>query len=506
MSRRTLILCCCCVWLFAAFAITSRASASGEWDRTALTAALAQHRLRELAWLTSRAAYLAHARTLEHARQPADAGVAWLYVALTELHAGDLAAARRSLIRSRELLGEAGKPNPAHEDARRLCDFWRTRFDARDEPLSATDRLAADGRPHQREVVLWLQPDESGNKSRTEPTSAEPLAYRLLDPAVLTETLRMAVAAWPSTDDESQALCLTAWRAVLLDDRELAESVLETPPTEGTGGEGLHEINCLRLACATRVGRTEIVESSWQRLREAEWLPLWGLRALSLVAGNDSRNLALAQQSVRALIGERHPFDSVLLFPQERDRWAKSDWLRDCYWEVGCLHGEQGAASHGRWFAFPAAKEFVRSERLLSELKAPLRLGSRSPMTPLRTVTTALACARIGDFESWPNDAVGASLPFWNEVSILAREVAGDLRTHSPGQVIDREEETRVEPLEWLLLGTELESTSTNAAHFVEDGSESTHTVSVTRRWFLWSTLLLTVVALAGLWHRFRAG
>ena len=517
IARRRLTLCASCFVLLlslgiSSFVIPPPASAQeterlpGERDRTALTAAFSQHRLRELAWLTSRAAYLAHARTLEHSRQPADAGVALLYVALTELHAGDLAAARRSLTRSRELLGDAGKPNPVHEDARRLSDFWRTRLDARDEPISATARLAKDGRPQQREVVLWLQPDENSNKSRTEPTSSEPLAYRMLDPAVFTEELHVAVSSWPSTGDESQTLCSTAWRAVLLDDRKLAESVLETLKFTSTDDEDRHESDCLRLACAARVGRTEIVESSWQRLREAEWLPLWGLRALSLVAGNDSRNLAMAQQSVRTLIGDRHPFDSLLLFPQERDRWAKSDWLRDCYWEVGCLHGEQGVASHGRWLAFPAAKEFVRSERLLSELKAPLRLGSRSPMTPLRTVTTALACARIGDFESWPNDAVGESLPFWNEVSTLAREVAGDLRTHSPGQVIDREEETRVEPLEWLLLGTELESTSTNAAHFVEDRGESTETVSVTRRWFLWSTLLLAVVVLAGLWRRFRAG
>ena len=204
---------------------------------------------------------------------------------------------------------------------------------------------------------------------------------------------------------------------------------------------------------------------------------------------------------MRALIGEQHPFDSLLLFPQERDRWTKSDWLRDYYWEIGGLHGEFGAASHGGWLDFPVAKEFVRSERLLSELKSPLRLGSRSPMTALRSVTTALACARNGDFESWPQDVTADSLPLWREVSELAREVAGDLRTHSPGRVIDRDEETRIEPLEWLLLGTEVESGSSDAARISDEPP-----TSLLGGWLWWPVMLLVVVALAGLWRWFRAG
>ena len=291
-----------------------------------MTAALAQHRLRALAWVTSRAAYLAHARTLEEAEQPADAGVAWLYVALTELHASDLAAARRSLIRSRELLGDAaGSQSPVHEDARRLGEFWKSQWDTRGESLSVMDQLVSAGRPRQREVVIWLQPD----KSRSERPAAEPLAYRLLDPAVFTEAVQTAVTSLPSGGIESQSVRWTAWRALLLDDRPLAESVFEKLNSSTTDVAEPLEAECLRLAIAVRVGRSEIVESSWQRLHDAEWLPLWGLRALSLVAGRDPRGLELAQQSVRALIGEQHPFDSLLLFPQERDRWTKSDWLRD---------------------------------------------------------------------------------------------------------------------------------------------------------------------------------
>ena len=289
--------------------------------------------------------------------------------------------------------------------------------------------------------------------------------------------------------------------ALLLDDRPLAESVFEKLNSSTSDAAEPLEAECLRLACAVRAGRSELVESSWQRLHDAEWLPLWGLRALSLVAGRDPRGLELAQQSVRALIGEQHPFDSLLLFPQERDRWTKSDWLRDYYWEIGGLHGEFGAASHGGWLDFPVAKEFVRSERLLSELKSPLRLGSRSPMTALRSVTTALACARNGDFESWPQDVTADSLPLWREVSELAREVAGDLRTHSPGRVIDRDEETRIEPLEWLLLGTEVESGSSDAARISDE-----RPTSLLGGWLWWPVMLLVVVALAGLWRWFRAG
>ena len=396
------------------------------------------------------------------------------------------------------MLGDAARSqSPVHEDARRLGDFWKSQWDLRGESLSVMDRLASDGRPRQREVVIWLQPD----KSRSERPAAEPLAYRLLDPAVFTEAVQTAVTSLPSGDIESQSVRWTAWRALLLDDRPLAESVFEKLNSSTSDVAEPLEVECLRLACAVRVGRSEIIESSWQRLHDAQLLPLWGLRALSLVAGRDPRGLELAQQSVRALIGEQHPFDSLLLFPQERDRWAKSDWLRDYYWEIGGLHGEFGAASHGGWLDFPVAKEFVRSERLLSELKSPLRLGSRSPMTALRSVTTALACARIGDFESWPQDVTADSLPLWREVSELAREVAGDLRTHSPGRVIDRDEETRVEPLEWLLLGTEVESGSSDAARISDE-----RPTSLLGGWLWWPVMLLVVVALAGLWRWFRAG
>lgn len=498
MSHRVPIL-CCCLWLF----VASRAGATDEDDRVALTISLAHQRFRELAWVTSRAVCLAHARTLEEVRQRADAGVAWLYAGLTELHAGDLASARRSLNRSRELLKDAGEQNSVHAESRRLCDHWRHRMEEQNEVFSVTELLATDDRPSLREVTVWLHPVEKTDEPANGQPPAEPLAYRLLDPAMFTEALHSTVAAWPSASDDWQFTRTAAWRALLLEDYQLAAQVLDklgAAATSAVSANNLnrHEAECLQFACAWRTGRSENVESSWQGLHEAEWLPLWGLRALSLIAVHEPRALTLAQQTVRAMIGERHPFDSLLLFPQERDRWAKSDWLRDCYWEVGTLHGESSTALHGPWLAFPVAKEFVRSERLLSELKSPLRLGLQSRMTPLRTVTTALACARIGDFESWPGDATGESLPLWDEVAALAREVAGDLRTHSPGQVIDRESETQIEPLEWLLLGTELAVRSSDDGDVAEQGGETKD--GVAWRWIQWSAVaLLAVVVVAGM-------
>ena len=456
--RRTALLICLCVCLLGCGSMARAESRAG---RELLEDALMQHRLRELGVLTLRESYLAHARTL--ADEPQKAGIAWCYVGLAELQGRDVLAALESFQRCSKLLnGPATQADEglaaARADARRLAGEWIHRLSQPGSiAVSISELSEARCRPAIAVVVVRL--GAAPGKSRPDPATVDDdtIEYRFRDPADFVETTRLAALSLPMNGVSAEDRLLIAWRALLLEDFDAATTAL-------TAAENQHaqqpvedsltlELQCLQLTYSLRYRLAgSPADDEIRPLQLAPWLPLWGLRALSLAPAQDERVLPVAQQSIRGLIGDKHPFESQLLFPQDRERLMKSEYLRDCYWEIGVLHAVRAASANGMWLKTPLSADFVRAERLLSELNSPLRRG-RTPLSPLRQISLALACAHCGDFESWQGNALGSKVGAWSEVLDGARVIAGDRRTRSPGELLDRNAEVQVELPETLLLG-----------------------------------------------------
>ena len=507
LGLRTSLLSCLCVCLLMC---GSMARAESRVGRDLLEDALMQHRLRELGVLTLRESYLAHARTL--ADEPQKAGIAWCYVGLAELHGRDLVAARKSFEHSAKLLDgpatEADKTLAvARAEARRLTGDWIQRISQTGSSVvSVNELLELRNRPTVDLVVVRLGAAPGESRSDPAVNNDDAIEYRFRDPADFVAMTRLAAQSLPSVGVSAEDRLLIAWRGLLLEDFDAAQTALlaaETSLREQPIDDPLMlELRCLSLTFALRYSVDGSLDDEFKPLQSAPWLPLWGLRALSLAASQDVRVLSVAQQSIRGLIGDQHPFDAELLFPQDRERLTKSEYLRDCYWEIGVLHAVRGTSISGMWLKTPLDPNFARAERLLSELNSPLRRG-RAPLSALRQISLALACAHSGDFESWQSSELANKVAAWSEVLEGARVIAGDRRTRSPGDLLDRSEEVQVELPETLLLGAgEVPQGTSEPASTAEDAiGESGFNVG----WWMAGFALIGAIGW-GVWMRRKPG
>lgn len=482
--------CACC----AALATSARAEPSQHADPR--EQALMRYRLQELALLAHREAYVAHALTL--ADEPAKARIAWGFVGLVELQARDFAAASKSFRSCREPLSTDVSASDAKlqetlVDVQRVAALWSERLSSlKERPIETDELLRPAHKLRASDVVLTLGGARKSDAAATEDDDA--VTYQFQDPALMVIRNRDAIVD-SLQDFEGSPELLSAWRGLLLNDNPTVQSALDSAREQFADYQSEEPValewNCLALSYALRANDADLAERQFRRVATAPWLPLWGLRALALAPGNSPRVLAIGQQAIRGLIGDQHPFDGQLLFPQERGRIDRSEYLRACYWEVGALHGQRGTSSSGLWLTHPVNEHFVRAARLSSELNSPLRRGTR-PITDLRRVMLALASARAGDFESWQDAAAMRQVPLWDGVLVAARSVAGDRRTRSSGALLDRSSEVQVELPEHLLLGDGKMPEDSSPA----DPPDQPQQVAERSNLWIWSLIGVIVVAL----------
>lgn len=439
-------------------------------ERSALAEVLLHRRVRELALVTLHEASRAHVRALQE--DPLRQTAVWFHLGLIEMHAEDRIAAKESFLRAEALLQAARDPLPAEiQFAREQTRFWLRMLDGT-QNSAAINAALNDSARRFPESELVLPP----------PAGSDRLGYRLLDPALFTEDVHQKVLQLPeiSASDEERPSGIppttAVWRLLLMNAPETAlgllmepplvaptlenptaeNPTLENPTAEAFDPSEQRERLCLQLAARLQLDpKDREIEALLSQIAKLDWLPLAGFQALSHLAPADDRLLILSQKALHALIGGRHPFDSDLLFPQQKNQQDRSEYLRDCYIELAALHERLGIKRCG-FRPSGHCVEFVRAERLLAELHSPLR-RSRSASPPAsRLVTWALACARTGDFESWalPDAVPSSAVSRWPILVEKARIAAGDRRTHSPGQLQDRQEEVQVEPPELLLVGS----------------------------------------------------
>ena len=450
--------------------------------RRVLTEALTQYRLRELGWLTSREACLAHARTLGPLNRKASA-VAWCYVGLNELHAGDHASASQSFRQCLDLLsdneprtatpdqaatsgqattagGQSGRATSIDEaatDALTLADYWLGQLESSpDFRPSREQMLDPAHRPTrvEMEFIVDVQPQASSDvESESASGRASTLEYRLVDPATITEQTSGAVIDLPVAGTTTDAWLQVIWRGLLSDgvssvDVLPAFAAAQSGVTSGEASASeILELSALQWVCSKPVTK---FRSPILAANEVP-LPLWALQALSL-SPHSTVPLSQARGWLRGMIGDIHPFDGRLLFPQKKSQLSKSRYVRDCYLAVGQLYATRGEGDSGFWMVEPTSVDQRRAARVMSELASPIRRSPTDQMSPLHTVLWACASARSGDYESWQllplNDQ-----PLWPEVISWARIVAGDLRTRPRGPL--RGPEDPIEPPDVLLVGTE---------------------------------------------------
>lgn len=446
-------------WLFIPALILCLSAAAGPVvsaaERSALADVLLHRRIQDLALVTLHEASHAHVRALQE--EPLRQAAVWFHLGLIEVHADDRIAGKESFLRAEALLQAIEKPLPAEiQFAREQTRFWLRMLDGT-QTNAAINAALNDSARRFPESELVLPP----------PAGSDRLGYRLLDPAVFAEDVRQIVLQLPeipASDDERPSgmpATTAVWRLLLMNAPETALGLLMESPQERPAEDALdpseqRERLCLQLAARLQLNpKDREIEALLSQITKLDWLPLAGFQALSHLAPADDRLLILSQKALHALIGGRHPFDSDLLFPQQKNQLDRSEYLRDCYIELATLHERLGVKRCG---FRPSADcvEFVRAERLLAELHSPLRRSRAASPPASRMVTWALACARTGDFESWalPDAVPSAVVPRWPVLVEKARIAAGDRRTHSPGQLQDRRDEVQVEPPELLLVGS----------------------------------------------------
>gem|GEM_PF-5031859 len=508
-------------WLFplAWLACASASVAGSAVELSALADLLLHRRVQELALVTLHEASRAHVRALQE--EPLRQAVVWFHLGLIELHTEDQTAAKESFLRAETLLQTAVEPLSVEvQFAREQTRYWLRMLDGT-QTNSTVKAALSDSARRFPEAELALPP----------PAGSDRLGYRLLDPAVFAEDVHQKLLQLPESSvtavgeehRSSMPRLAPVWRLLFttdpaMNDPETALELLQKlQQGEMTAGPfdpaEERERLCLQLAARLQLNpKDREIATLLSQIAEQDWLPLAGFQALSHSAQADERLLPLAQKALHALIGGRHPFDSDLLFPQQKNQQEKSEYLRDCYIELAALHERLGVKRCGFWPASDCV-EFVRAERLLAELHSPLRRSRTASPPASRMVTWALACARTGDFESWAlPDAVPTSVvPRWPVLIEKARIAAGDRRTHSPGQLRDRQQEVQVEPPELLLVGSadtmSSRQTSPRPAVTPDDISpdENTDSSGSASGVLILSGVLLLVLGLTvAVWRRIR--
>lgn len=453
LPKRTVKSAVACVIVVVTVTLTvARTDSLSMEHRSDVADALLQYRLRELGWLTSREACLAHALTLEPLDRRA-AGVARCYVGLTELHAGDTETARASFERGLTLLSDtASGAEPAEIDALRLCQLWLQQLDSPPDPddLQAL-LLTPDNRPARPvvEITVELQREPSPSDETDRNTI---LNYQLVDPATITEQTSEAITQLPQTGTTVDEWLRVAWRGLLTGDDDLTTTALSAV-RELANSTSLSTSEQLELAGLQFAASDGAVAAFPEKGSSDVPLPLWALRALSVSSGQ-TLPLDEARSWLREMIGDADPFDPRLLFPPRGSpQEAKCRYLRNCYHAVGHLYAVRGVETSGFWMQEPPVLDERRAARLLSELNSPLRTHPTEKTAPLHAVEWACACVRSGDYESWQSISLEEQT-LWPQIITWTRIVAGDRRTRSPGLLASRDDESAIQPPDMLLVGT----------------------------------------------------
>lgn len=316
-------------------------------ERSVLADVLLHRRVQELALVTLHEASRAHVRALQG--EPLRRAAVWFHLGLIEMHAEDQIAAKESFLQAEALLQTAGEPLPAEiQFAREQSQFWLRMLDGT-QTGSAIRAALNDSARRLPESELVLPP----------PAGSDRPGYRLLDPAMFAEDVHQKVLQLPdvSVSDEERPAGIhsttTVWRLLLMNTPETALSLLMEPPQENSTEEAFdaseqRERLCLQLAARLRLNpKDREIEALLSQIAKLDWLPLAGFQALSHLAPAEDRVLILSQKALHALIGGRHPFDSDLLFPQQKNQQERSEYLRDCYIELAALHERLGVQRCG---------------------------------------------------------------------------------------------------------------------------------------------------------------